>query len=84
MAVMSAPVCSVYLGRDDDLYAACFEDIDDALLSIISPVGEQRTEAPNHLRQQGIGAMQIVEMPRGQVEGDRIAQGIAQRMELGA
>ena len=84
MGGVPSPIGSVYLGGDDDLDPASVEDIDDTLLCIIGAVREQCAETPDHLGQEGIGTVEIVQVARCQVEGDRIAECIAQRVQLGA
>lgn len=81
---MLAPIGAVDLGGYDDLHPACGEDIDDTLLRIIGTIGKQRCEPSHDLGQQGVGAMQVVQMAGRQVKGDRIAQRIAQGVQLGA
>ena len=84
MPVMLAAIGSVDLGGDDDLDAALVEDVDDPLLGVIGAIREKRAEAADHLGQQGIGAMEVVQVTRREMKGDGIAQRIAQGMELGA
>jgi len=84
MPVMLAAIGSVDLGGDDDLDAALVEDVDDPLLGVIGAIREKRAEAADHLGQQGIGAMEVVQVTRREMKGDGIAQRITQGMELGA
>lgn len=81
---MFSPVCAIDLRRDHDLDAASIEHIDDALLGIIGPVGEQRAEAADDLGKQGIRSMKVMKVAGCQVKGDRISERVAQCMQLGA
>jgi len=81
---MLASIGAVDLGGDGDFDAGGLEDIDHAFLSVVSAIGKQRAEPADDLGQQCIGAVEVVEMAGRQVEGDRIAERIAQSMQLGA
>ena len=56
--------------------------MDDAQVGIEGFVGQEGTSL--HVRQQGVRALQVVGLARGQEEADRIAQSIDQGMDLGA
>lgn len=84
VAIVIATVGTVDFGGNDDLDVTRLKDIDDALLRIIGAIGEQRAEAADHLGQQGIRTMKIVEMALRQMEGDRVTKRIAQGVELAA
>ena len=84
IGIVLAPEGSVDLGRDGDLDSSGFEDVDHPLLGIVGAIGEQRAKSADHLWQQRIGAVQIMQMTRGQMEGHRIAQRVAQGVQLGA
>lgn len=81
---MLAPVCAVDLGGDGDFDTSGLEDVDHTFLSIISAIGEQGAEPTDDFGQQRIGTVQIVQMARRQVERDRVAERIAQSVQLGA
>ena len=82
--VVLAPVGTVDLGGDGDFDPGGLEDIDHAFLGVVSAIGEQGTEPADDFGQQRIGAVEIVEVPRRQMERDRVAQRIAQSVQLGA
>lgn len=82
--VMLAPVGAVDLGWDGDFDAGSLEDIDHAFLGVVSAIGEQRAKPANDFGQQRIRAVQVVEMARRQVERDRVAERVAQSVQLGA
>ena len=84
VGVVLSAAGAVDLGGDGDFDAGGFEDIDHAFLGIVSAIGEQGAESADDLGQQRIGTVEVVEMARRQVEGDRVAQRIAQRVQLGA
>ena len=84
VGVVLATAGAVDLGGDGDFDAAGFEDVDHALLGIVRTVGKQGAEPADDLRQQRIGAMEVVKMAWRQVERDRVAERIAQRVQLGA
>jgi hypothetical protein len=78
VGVVLAPLGAVDLGGDGDFDAGGFEDIDHALLRVVGAIGEQRPEPADGFGQQRIGAVEVVEMARRQVECDRIAERVAQ------
>jgi hypothetical protein len=82
--VVLSAVGTVDFGGDGDFNTGGFEDVDHALLGIVGAVGEQRAEPADYPGQQRVGAVEIVKMARRQVERDRVAEGIAQRVKLGA
>lgn len=73
---------SVPLGRDDGGFSGARQGPDDPLIGIEGLVGDQ--DIGGHLRQQGIGAGEIVNLSRGQQKAQRVAEGIDQGMDLGA
>lgn len=82
--VMLAPEGAIDLGGDGDFDAGGLEDIDHAFLSVVSAIGEQGAEPADDFGQQRIGTVEVVEMARCQMEGDRVAERVAQSVQLGA
>ncbi len=80
--VISALDFSVALGWDHRGFSCGAQRLDHPLVSIKGFVGEQGIG--RHLRQKGVGALQIVGLARGQKERQRIAQRVDQSMDLGA
>jgi hypothetical protein len=62
------------LGWDDGGLIGCGQRFDHALIGIERLVGDQRVSL--HVRQQVVGPHQIVRLAAGQVEADRVAEGI--------
>ena len=73
---------AVALGRDHDRLSSCKQRLDHPLVSIEGLVCQQGLGC--HLRQQRVGALQIMGLPRRQDEVQRIAQRIDKGMDLGA
>jgi hypothetical protein len=73
---------AVALWRDHRGFSCRVQRRDDALIGIKGFVGQQ--SAGRHLRQERIGALQIVGLTRRQKERERIAQRIDKRMDFGA
>ena len=69
-------------GRDDERLSATKQGLDDTFVSIEGLVGQQ--SVGRHVRQQRVGALQIVGLARRQQKAQGIAQGIDKRMNLGA
>lgn len=80
--VVRAGLFAVALRGDDAGLAGGLERLDEALVGIEGFVGQQGVSL--HVRQQGVGALQVVGLARRQEEADRIAQSIDQGMDLGA
>lgn len=80
--VIRALNLSIALGRNDVLFSCRKQRIDDALVGIESLVGQQGVGL--HLGQKHIGALQIVGLPCGQEEGQRISKGVDNSMDFGA
>src|SRR5579862_960144 len=70
------------LWRNDRGYACCKQGLDNALVCIEGFVGQHGVGF--HLRQQLVRAFQIVRLPTGEEEGNRVAQRVNQSVYLGA
>ena len=70
------------LGRDHSSLPGRRQRGEDATLCIEGFVGDQQLGF--HRRQEMIGALEIMSLPSGQEEPERVAKGIDQRMDLGA
>lgn len=81
---MLAPICAVDFRGDDNFDVTCIKHVDDALLGVVSSISQQRAEAADDCGEQGIGAMQVMQVTGGQVEGDGVAECVAQGVQLGA
>ena len=75
-------IFAIALGWDHERFACCEQGFDHALVGIESFVCQQGIGL--HLRQQRIGAFQIMGLARRQEEVQRIAQGVDQGMDFGA
>ena len=73
---------AVSLGRDHERLAPCKQRFDHPLVGIEGLVCQQGR--CRHIRQQRVGAFQIMGLARRQDEVQRIAQRIDERMNLGA
>ena len=82
IAVEVARCEAVWPRRDDGGFAGAGQGFEDARVGIVGLVGDQ--PIGRHLRQQRVGADQIVRLSRGQPKGQRIAERVDQRMDLGA
>jgi hypothetical protein len=80
--VVEALKLSITLGRNDELFSCRKQRLDDALVGIESLVCQQGVGL--HLRQQRVGTLQIMGLPRSQEEGQRIAKGIDHGMDFRA
>ncbi len=80
--VIGALDFAVAFGRDHRCFACGEERLDDALVGVVGFVGQQ--DVGLHLRQRRVGTFQIVGLAGGEQEGDRIAKGVDQGMDLGA
>jgi hypothetical protein len=73
---------AVALWRNDDRFACCQQRLDDALVGIEGFISQQSIGL--HVREQFVGALQIVGLARAEKEVERIAQGIDQGVDFGA
>lgn len=80
VSVVIAPVLSGGMGRNDDTFARPRQRRDYPLLSIVSPVGNDGGR--RRVRQQRIGAFQVVRLARSQMKRRWIAQGISRGVNL--
>jgi len=80
--VVEALNLSITLGRNDERFSGRKQRLDDALVGIESLVGQQSVSL--HLGQKHIGASQIMGLPRGQEEGQRISKGVDHGMDFSA
>jgi hypothetical protein len=80
--VVRARDFSITLGRNDGLFPRREQRLDDALIGIESLVCQQGISL--HLRQQRVGTLQIMGLPRSQEEGQRIAKCIDHGMDFRA
>ncbi len=74
--------CSVFLGRDHAGLSGGGQRPEDAIVGILGLVGDR--QVGGHLRMQGIGSGQIVNLSGGQQEAQRVAEGVDQGMDLDA
>jgi hypothetical protein len=74
--------CSVLARRDDGGFSGTREGFENTLVGVIGLVGYQHLGG--HLRQQRIGAGQIMGLSWGQQEAHRVAEGVDQSMDFGA
>lgn len=80
--VVRARNFSIALGWNDGRFSCCEQRLYDALVGIESLVCQQGVGL--HLRQQRVGTLQIMGLPRSQEEGQRIAERIDHGMDFGA
>ena len=80
LVVERTPGLAVALGWNDTGLARFVERFDDALVGIEGFVGQQSIGL--HVRQQRVGALQIMGLARSQKEAEWIAQGIDQGVDL--
>ncbi len=73
---------TVGLGWDDSGLPSCGQRLDDAIPGVEGLIGDQH--ASLHRRQEVIGANQIMHLPAGQKEADRVSKRIDQGVDLGA
>ena len=74
--------CSVLPRRDHSGFPGTRERFENTLIGIIGLVGDQHLGA--HLRQQRVGADQIIGLSWGQQEAQRVAEGVDQSVDFGA
>ena len=80
--VVRALNLSISFGRNDELFSFRKQRPDDAFIGIESLVCQQSVGL--HLGQKHVGTLQIMGLPRGQEEGQRIAKGVDHGMDFGA
>ena len=81
-SVETALNLAVALGRDHERLSPCKQRLNYPLVGIEGLVCQQ--DLGRHIGQQRVGALQIMGLARRQDEGQRIAQRIDKRMNLGA
>ena len=74
--------CSVLPRRDHGGFPGTRQRFENTLTGIIGLVGDQ--DLGGHLRQQGIGADQIMGLSRGQQEAQRVTERVDQSVDFGA
>ena len=74
--------CSGLPRRDNGGFSGPRQWLEDAIVGIIGFVGDQ--DLGGHLRQQRIGAGEIMSLSRGQQEAQRIEERVDQSMDFGA
>ena len=72
--------CSVLPRRDDGGFPGTRQRFENTLIGIIGLVGDQ--DLGGHLRQQRIGADEIMGLSWGQQETQRVAEGVDQSVDL--
>lgn len=82
LLVVGSLANAVSFGRNDRGFTRGAERLDDALIGIEGLVGQQSVGL--HIRQQRIGALQIMGLAGGKQEGERIAEGVDQGVNFGA
>jgi hypothetical protein len=80
--VIGALVFAIAPGWDHGGFSRSAKQVDHTLIGIECFVCQQSVSL--HPRQQCVGAFQIMGFARGQKEGERIAQGVNQRVDFGA
>ena len=80
--VVGTLVSAIAPGWDHGSFSRCAKRVDHTLISVECFVCQQSVGL--HLRQQRVGAFQIMGFARGQKEGEWIAQGVNQSVDLGA
>ena len=73
---------SARFGRYDGGLTGCGQRFDHALIGIERFIGNE--DVSLHVGQKLVGSEQIVSLAAGQMEADRVAEGIDQRVDLGA
>ncbi len=73
---------AIGLGRDHRRLSGGGEWLDHPLVGIEGLIGEHHVRP--HIRQQCVSAHQVMGFPAGQMETDRIAEGISQGMDFRA
>ncbi len=82
MLVIFARLLTTALGRDDDAFAIVLQRYNHPLFCVIGFIGDDSVRLD--VRQQGIGAFQVMSLSWRQMKAGRIAQGIDGRVDLGA
>lgn len=82
MLVVVPPCFAAYFWWNDRLNPRRLQPVEDPLICIISLVCDE--DLGLHLTDQNIGSVQIARLSRRQVKAQRIAQSVANRMDLGA
>ena len=80
--VVAAGSLAVSLGRDDQLLSRRSDWIDHPVVGVEGFVGDQHVGL--HRWDQVIGADEVMRLAAGQMEADRVAEGIDQGVDLGA
>lgn len=80
--IIFALFLAVRFGRNDDFDVCFLQKIKNALLRIVSLVCQKRPNGGEDARQQGIGSLRIVSLPRCQVKTRGIAQRITTRVDF--
>ena len=73
---------AIALGWDDRELVGGGEWFDHPGVGVERLVGDERVGGER--RQEGVGALQVVRLPRGEPELDRVAEGVDQGVDLGA
>jgi hypothetical protein len=74
--------CSVFLGRDHGGFSRACQWPTDTLVGVVGLVGDQ--DIAGHLRQQGIGTDEVMDLSLGKQEALRIAEPVDESVDLGA
>ena len=74
--------CSVLQRRDHGGFSGTRQRLEDAIVGIVGLVADQ--DLGGHLRQQRVGAGEIMGLSRGQQKAQRIAERVDQGMDFGA
>ena len=82
LPIVFARDAAIGFGRDDDTLSRSRQLLNHPFVGIVSLVGDQQVGL--HVGQQFVRADQIMRVPAGQAEADRVAKGIDQRMDFGA
>ena len=79
--IIVPPCFAGYFWRNDRLDPRRLQPVDDPFIDVISLVCDE--DVGLNLTNQNIGTVQIARLSRRQVKAQRIAEGIAKRMDLG-
>src|SRR4051794_10275869 len=82
VAIIGPRRAAIGLWRDDDGLAGCGQRLDDPLVGIKGLIGDQRLGL--YVRQQVIGADEVMRLAAGQMKADRVAEGIDEGVDFGA
>ena len=80
--IVSALFFAVRFGRNDGFDASFFQQGQNPFLRVVGFVGQERLNAGENVRQQGIRSLQIASLPRRQVKTRGVAKRIASGVDF--